>query len=274
MNRQKIYINYLLRKAIILSVVMLITTGTTFPFKTIPSGEQSLKGKKVLLVWGGWDGHEPKQCVELFQPWLEKVGAEVTVSNTLDSYLDEGLMNSVDLIIQAWTMGSITGDQQKGLLETVRNGAGLAGWHGGLGDSFRQNTEYQFMVGGQWVAHPGGVIDYIVNITDHEDPVTKGIRDFNMLSEQYYMHVDPNVKVLATTTFSDEHSSWINGCVVPVVWKKMYGKGRVFYSSLGHVSADFNVPEALEIMQRGIIWASESRVAPPEGWVRSVYPSR
>jgi len=230
-----------------------------------------MKGKSVILVWGGWDGHEPKKCVEIFAPWMESLGASVMVSDSLEAYLDREKMKAADLIVQVYTMGTISPEQERGLLETVRNGAGLAGWHGGLGDSFRQNTEYQFMVGGQWVAHPGGVIDYRVQITDHLDPVTRGLRDFAMHSEQYYMHVDPNNKVLARTVFSGEQTSWIQGCAMPVAWKKMYGKGRVFYSSLGHVAADFRVPEVLEIMKRGILWASESRSGPDENLVRPVY---
>ncbi len=231
----------------------------------------SLKGKKVLYVMGGWDGHEPKQSAELFVTWMRSEGAEVTVSETLDSYLDAELMGSLDLIVQIWTMGKITKEQEDGLLKAVENGAGLAGWHGGIGDSFRDNVNYQFMVGGQWVAHPGGVIDYRVDITNQKDPVCKGLEDFNMHSEQYYMHVDPNVKVLATTTFSGAHSPWIEGCVVPVVWKKYFGKGRVFYSSLGHVMTDFNVPQAMEIQKRGIRWASESKYLPKEEWREPVY---
>jgi len=219
----------------------------------------SLKDKKILYVWGGWGGHEPEKCRDIFVPWLREEGAEVIVSNTLDSYLDEKLMGSIDLVIQSWTMGQITGDQERALLRAIKGGVGLAGWHGGTGDSFRNNTEYQFMVGGQWVAHPGGVIDYRVNIADHDDPVTVGLDDFAMHSEQYYMHIDPNVKVLANTTFNSDHSDWIGGNTIPVVWKKYYSKGRVFYSSLGHVASDFNVPEALEIMKRGICWAAESR---------------
>ncbi len=121
-----------------------------------------------------------------------------------------------------------------------------------MGDSFRNNTNYQFMVGGQWVAHPGNIIDYTVNITNHDDPITQGINDFRMHSEQYYMHVDPSNEVLATTTFSGDYGDvpWIAGVVMPVVWKRMWGNGRVFYSSLGHVRRDFDVPEAREIMRR------------------------
>ncbi|KAA6317020.1 hypothetical protein EZS27_032761, partial [termite gut metagenome] len=136
---------------------------------------------------------------------------------------------------------------------------------------FRQNTEYQFMVGGQWVAHPGGIIPYDVKITDKKDPITKGLKDFHMHSEQYYVHVDPNIKVLATTRYTGEHGFWIEGAIVPVVWKKTYGKGRVFYSSLAHVVKDFNVPEALEIMKRGIRWASVSLYEPNEKWITPVY---
>ena len=231
----------------------------------------TLEGKKVLFVYGGWEGHDPDLTAELFVPWLRSEGATVTVSDTLDSYLDESLMNSLDLVVQIWTMGEITNEQEKGLLDAIKKGMGVAGWHGGLADSFRNNVEYQFMVGGQWVSHPGGVIDYTVNIIDHADLVTRGLNDFDIHSEQYYMHVDPNVNVLATTKFSGEHAHWIKGCTMPVVWKKYYGNGRVFYSALGHVIKDFDVPEVLEIQKRGIRWASESKYHPFEEWISPVY---
>jgi uncharacterized protein len=211
---------------------------------------------KALMVWGGWDGHEPKQCVDIFAPWMREQGFDVTVSDSLDSYLDAGLMSSLTIVIPVWTMGSITGEQEKGLLEAVKGGVGIAGWHGGMGDSFRLSTEYQYMVGGQWVAHPGGVIPYRVKITNRRDSVMKGIRDFDMLSEQYYMHVDPSNEVLATTTFGGAINPWIEGTVMPVAWKRRYGKGRVFYASVGHVAKDFDVPEARTIVQRGILWAA------------------
>ncbi len=237
----------------------------------IKGQEPTLKNKKVLFVYGGWDGHDPVLNRDLFVPWMREEGAEVTVSDKLEIYLDKDLMSSLDLIVQQWTMGQITGDQEKGLLEAVRNGCGLSGWHGGLCDSFRNNVEYQFMTGGQWVSHPGGVIDYKVNIIDHSDPITRGLNDFAMRSEQYYMHVDPNVNVLATTKFTGEHAFWIDGCTMPVVWKKYYGKGRIFYSSLGHVRPDFDVYEALEIQKRGTRWAAESKYHPFEEWRNPVY---
>jgi type 1 glutamine amidotransferase len=212
--------------------------------------------RKALMVWGGWEGHEPKKCVDRFEPFLREQGFDVTVSNTLDAYLDEPFMRSLSLVVPVWTMGTITGEQEKGLLAAVDSGVGIAGWHGGMGDSFRNNTSYQFMVGGQWVAHPGNIIRYKVNITRPEDPLVKGLRDFEMESEQYYLHVDPSNEVLATTTFTGEHTAWIAGCVMPVVWKRRWGQGRVFYSSLGHVAKDFDVFEAAEIVRRGMLWAA------------------
>jgi len=231
----------------------------------------SLKGKKILFVYGGWEGHEPKQCVDLLLPWLVGEGALVDTTSTLHRYEDEKYMETVDVVIQIYTMSKISKEQEKGLVTAIKKGAGIAGWHGGLADAFRENVEYQFMVGGQWVAHPGGVIDYRVTMTDHNDPVTKGLNDFGMHSEQYYMHVDPNVKVLAATRFSREHADWIEGATMPVVWKKYYGKGRVFYTSLGHVAADFTIPEALEIVKRGIRWSSGSKTLPIEKWLSPIY---
>ncbi len=212
--------------------------------------------KKALIVWGGWDGHEPKLCTDIFAPMLRERTYDVTISDTLDIYLNTEFMLALDLIVPIWTMGTITREQEKGLLDAIASGVGVAGWHGGMGDAFRNNTTYQWMVGGQWVAHPGNIIDYEVNIIDHSDPITAGLNDFKMHSEQYYMHVDPSNQVLATTTFTGEHASWVNGTVMPVVWKRMWNQGRVFYSSLGHHASDFTVPEAKEIQIRGMMWAS------------------
>jgi len=218
--------------------------------------QQAAAGKKVLVVWGGWEGHEPKQTVDVFAPWLAEQGFDVEISHTLDSYLDAAKMKELALVVQVWTQGQITPQQEKGLLDAVRGGVGLAGWHGGLSDAFRSNTEFEFMVGGAWAAHPGGIIDYEVNIAKRNDPITKGLADFRMHSEQYYMLVDPGVEVIATTTFSGQAMASIKGVVMPVAWKKLYGRGRVFNLTLGHVAADFNVPEAREIMKRGMLWAA------------------
>jgi hypothetical protein len=209
------------------------------------------------MVWGGWDGHEPKQCVDRFEPFLKQQGFEVRVENSLEVYKDEAYMKSLSLIVPCWTMGQISGDEENGLLNAVKSGVGIAGWHGGMCDAYRNNTSYQWMTGGQWVAHPGNIIDFQVKITNPDHVITRGLKDFQMHSEQYYMHTDPGNDVLATTTFAGGHDAdWIKGTVMPVIWTRSWGQGKVFYTSVGHVAKDFDVFEAAEVVRRGMLWAA------------------
>ena len=214
--------------------------------------------KRALVNWGGWEGHEPEACATLFADLLREDGFEVDLVSDLEVYCDSDYMASLSLVVPVWTMSTITREQEQGLLKAVQVGVGLGGWHGGMADSFRENTDYQWMVGGQWVKHPGDIVRYRVNITCPDDPIVASLDDFEMESEQYYMHVDPGNEVLATTTFSGEHGDapWIAGTVMPVVWKRRYGEGRVFYASVGHVRKDFAVPAVQEIVRRGLLWAS------------------
>lgn len=212
--------------------------------------------QSALICWGGWEGHEPQQSANLWATILRDEGFSVEVSDTLDAYLDTDKLRDLSLIVPVWTMSQITKEQERGLLDAVASGVGIAGWHGCMADSFRNNTEYQWMVGGQWVAHPGNIIGYTVNISNHTDPITAGLNDFRVETEQYYMHVDPSNEVLATTTFGGEYAPWIAGTVMPVVWKRRWGQGRVFYCSLGHHTSDFDVPETREIVRRGMLWAT------------------
>ncbi len=226
---------------------------------------KSLSSRKVaLVVWGGWDGHQPKPCADAIAPWLSSKGFRVVMSDTLDIYMDSRKMRNVNLIVPIWTMGNITGDQWNGLCDAVVNGANMAGFHGGMCDAFRSNTGYQFMTGGQFVAHPGNISQYRVDITKPSDLIVKGLKAFNVKSEQYFMHVDPGNDVLAATTFSGKQGNcpWIKGTVMPVVWKRRFGKGRIFYSSLGHIADDFKVPEVFEILKRGMLWAAGERIKP------------
>jgi uncharacterized protein len=218
--------------------------------------------KKALIVRGGWDGHEPVQVSEVFKKVLEKNNFEVEISDTLDAFLDVEKLKSLDLIVPVWTMGKITNEQVRPVLEAVASGVGIAGCHGGMCDSFRENVDWQFMTGGQWVAHPGNDgVEYVVNVKSGSSSIVDGINDFKVKSEQYYVHVDPAIEVLATTRFpvvDGPHST--NGQVdVPVVWTKRWGKGRVFYNSLGHHADIFDIEEALTIMERGFIWSAEGK---------------
>lgn len=212
----------------------------------------------ALIVWGGWMGHEPEQAAEVVRGKLAENGFAVEVADTLDAFKDEEKLAGLDLIVPCWTMGKIEKDQLQPVLKAVAGGVGLGGWHGGMCDAFRDAVAWQFMCGGQWVAHPGGDgIDYTVRIVKDEtsptgaSPITAGMADFAVKSEQYYMHVDPAARVLATTDFG--------GITMPVTWTKMWGRGRVFYTSLGHKADIVALPEVLEMITRGLLWAAEGK---------------
>jgi uncharacterized protein len=212
--------------------------------------------REALIVWGGWSGHEPEIGAHIIADMLKKEGFETYIENTTEAFADPAIAD-MSLIVPIYTMSKIEKEELDNLTRAVQSGVGLAGYHGGMADAFRDAVEYQFMVGGQWVAHPGNIVDYRVDIVKRDDPIMKDLpASFPYRSEQYYMHVDPSNEVLATTTFSGEHAFWVEGVVMPVVWKRHHGKGRVFYSSLGHVTKEFDVPEMRTIIQRGLLWAA------------------
>jgi type 1 glutamine amidotransferase len=214
-----------------------------------------LKMREAMIVWGGWPGHDPDLCASMIRGWLKAEGFGVRIETTTEAFLDPALTN-LSLIIPIYTMSKIEKPEALALCDAVKSGVGLAGHHGGMCDAFRDNVDYQFMCGGQWVAHPGNIIDYKVDVTRPDDPVMAGIDSFEHRSEQYYMHVDPAIEVLATTTFNAGHAPWVDGVVMPVVWKKRFGQGRVFYSSLGHRAYELDVPEIRTLMTRGMLWAA------------------
>ena len=211
--------------------------------------------REALIVWGGWSGHEPEQCAHILAKILESQSFKVYVENTTEAFADPSIVE-MSLIVPIVTMSKIEKEEVENLTAAVRGGVGLAGYHGGMCDAFRDSVDYQFLCGGQWVAHPGNIIDYKVDLTRLDDPIMQGLKSFEHRSEQYYMHVDPANEVLATTTFSGEHAAWIEGVAMPVVWKKRYGQGRVFYCSLGHRAYELDVPEVRTILTRGMLWAA------------------
>lgn len=211
------------------------------------------------MVLGGDEGHQPELTGARFAALLDAARMDVVVSRTLDVYTELGSIPQLAVIVQTWTDGQITTEQLEGLRRAVAGGVGLAGWHGGIVDAFRSRPAYQFMTGGQWVAHPDSIIDYTVRIVPErrDHPIVSGLGEFAMRSEQYYMHLDPSNRVLATTTFGRRtEAPWVEGVEMPVVWTRTFGRGRVFVSTLGHLDADFEVTEAREITRRGLLWAA------------------
>jgi len=219
--------------------------------------------RKALIVWGGWDGHEPEQVAELFAQMLRKEQFEVEVSNTLEAFADAEKLIGLDLIVPVWTMADIDQKLVDNVSAAVQQGTGLAGCHGGMCDSFRNNVDWQFMTGGQWVAHPGNDgVNYKVEISQSSSPLVEGLQDFNVCSEQYYLHVDPAVEVLATTRFPviEGPHSFNKAVDMPVAWTKRWGHGRVYYNSLGHHADIVAMPEVSEMMRRGFLWVADGKV--------------
>ena len=216
---------------------------------------QELNNKNVLVVWGGWEGHKPSLFASHVEKWLISQNANYQINNSLNAYDNFKELIKYDLIIQSVTQGKISKNQEANLLKAVRNGVGIAGAHGGLADSFRNNTNYQFMIGGQWVEHPGGKVKFKINMLD--DELTQGLNDFEIFTEQYYLHYDPNIEIIANTKFNGETFPWIEDVVMPVSWKKTYGKGKVFYISIGHDPDEFMMHEdGWKLLTRGFVWAT------------------
>ncbi|MFN4060250.1 MAG: ThuA domain-containing protein [Paracoccus hibiscisoli] len=211
--------------------------------------------RTALIFWGGWEGHEPRACADRVMQMLTQDGFHVDSRPGTD-VLAQGDLGRFDLIVPMMTQAEIAPEALANLIAAIQAGTGLAGFHGGMGDTFRAQPAYQFMTGGQWVTHPGDFLDYRVQITAPDDPIMQGVGDFHYHSEQYYLHVDPGIEMLATTTFDGTHAPWTKGTVMPVVWKHRFGAGRVFYSALGHNAAELDHPQAQTILRRGLAWAA------------------
>ena len=146
--------------------------------------------REALIVWGGWSGHEPELGAHIVAKMLEAHDFKVYIENTTEAFADPAIAD-MSLIVPIVTMSKIEKEEVENLTAAVRGGVGLAGYHGCMCDAFRDSVDYQFMCGGQWVAHPGNVIDYRVDVAKPDDPIMHGISSFPYRSEQYYMHVDP-----------------------------------------------------------------------------------
>ena len=218
--------------------------------------------KKALIFQGGWDGHEPQLTSKRFAGLLEKNGIAAEIYDTTDCLADFEKLLTYDLIVACWTGGELKWEYSQNVSEAVARGVGLAGCHGGMCDAFCNDTNWQFMTGGQWVSHPGGDgVEYTVNIRRGTSPLVEGLEDFTVKSEHYYLHVDPAIEVLATTRFPNANVNYYHSANkpidMPVIWTKYWGLGRVFYNSLGHHDDVFvNSPNAEILMERGMVWAA------------------
>jgi hypothetical protein len=220
---------------------------------------QDASGRSAIVVRGGWEGHNPVEATDRFVPFLEGHGFSVEVRDDLDVYTDAEKLAATDLVLQCYTQGTATDNQVNGLSAAVQAGTGLAGWHGGIVDSFRASPDYLHMTGGQWAAHPGGFVDYEVEVVPEraDHPIVAGLTQWKHHTEQYWCLTDDLNDVLATSTFHVEDGMpWREQLVVPAVWTRQWGAGRVFVSTIGHKLEDLDVPEVRTLTERGLLWAS------------------
>jgi len=235
-----------------------------------------MNSRRALIVRGGWAGHQPVETTDLFVPFLEQNGYDVRIEESPEIYADAAAMAETDLIVQSVTMSEISGAAVQGLRDAVLAGTGLAGWHGGIVDSYRANSDYLQLVGGQFVKHPAkapeqirgdgadSFLPHTIDITDlgRDHDITRGIDDFALTTEQYWVLHDDLNDVLATTTHpARADQPWHRPVTSPAVWTRSWGAGRVFVATPGHdpdVLRDANVRT---IVERGLLWASRGSSA-------------
>ena len=212
--------------------------------------------RKAMIVWGGWPGHDPDLCASIIRGWLKAEGFDVRIETTTAAFADPAI-HDLSLIVPICTMSKIEKAEALNLCAAVQAGVGMAGHHGGMGDAFRDSVEYQFLCGGQWVAHPGGIIDYKVDVTRPDDPIMAGVAELRA-PLRAVLHAcrsrqrsagDDHVHRRARTL--DRWRGDAGG-----VEEAAMAQGRVFYSSLGHRAYELDVPEIRTVMTRGLLWAA------------------
>jgi uncharacterized protein len=215
---------------------------------------------KALYLYGGWPGHYPYEVAKWANGLLGELGFDVDETQDPSRFEDD--LTTYDLIVIGWTQYTTTEDlsdrAEARLREAVRSGTGLAGWHG-MAASFRSSLQFSLLTGASYIDHPGGEgvpVPYTIEIVERDHPVTDGVSDFAIASEQYYMHLDPGVQVLARSTFTGEHWPWLDGVSMPAAYVRTWGEGRVFYASPGHLPEELQIPDAERLVRQGLAWAA------------------
>ncbi|MEU8050622.1 ThuA domain-containing protein [Micromonospora haikouensis] len=232
--------------------------------------------RRALVVRGGWEGHEPVRATELFLPFLERSGYAVRIEESTDVYADAAEMAGTDLVVQCVTMSQITPEQVAGLCAAVVAGTGFTGWHGGIVDSFRMSSDYLHLVGGQFATHPGkepcerrggaedNFLPHTVRVTDlgRQHPITVGIPDIELVTEQYWVLHDDLIEVLATTTHpAQPWQPWHRPVTSPAIWTRQWGAGRVVVTTPGHSLDVLEHPSIRTVIERGMVWATRTASA-------------
>jgi uncharacterized protein len=218
------------------------------------------RNRQALVVRGGWEGHSPVEATDRFIPFLKEQGFGIEVHDGPEVYADAERMAATDLVVQCFTQGEATDEQVLGLSAAVRAGTGLAGWHGGIVDSFRGSPDYLHLTGGQWAAHPGGFVAHDAHVVPakRDHPIVAGLGPtWSFDTEQYWVLTDELNEVLATTTLpAGDGTPWQRAVTCPAVWTRQWGRGKVFVSTIGHKLEDLDIPDITTMTRRGLLWAS------------------
>ena len=198
----------------------------------------------------------PKGC-----PRAEKA----TIASNPSILDDPDLHGKYDIILaynqEAYT--NLTPKQRDGLLHFVRSGGPWVGMHS-AGDFLKTSPDYVKMVGGKFQTHPPfGEMKVRRILGDH--PILEGVEDFITKDEFYYM---------TDCGLGDKHVLLVgegpnDGKTRPVAWTKRYGKGKVFYTVLGHALESFRNENFLKLLHNAVLWALRPEVgdAGPDGWI-------
>ncbi len=216
------------------------------------------RSSHAWILTGGWSGHDPEGVAAWTAERLASIGIESEVVRDLDRLLDADALDALSLVVPNWTMGSLGRDAEVALVRAAERGLGLVGTHGGMGDAFRGSLDYQWLVGGQFVAHPGDVCEHRVTF-DPGSPLLGDLPAVELTTERYVMLVDPAVQVHATLTFGADPLPWLDGVRVPVAWTRRWGAGRVAYLSVGHSVDDLRVATLTTAYERLARWARGDR---------------
>ena len=196
-----------------------------------------------------------KSKIERHDPRTPKLGAFINARN-LDSFDAIFFMGTGE--------GDLTDVQKKDLLAFVHDdGKGFVGAHTG-DDAYFTWPEFGEMIGGYFDNHPWGVFDAPVIVEDPAFPAMRAFPPAFTIRDEIYVHKAPysreKVHVLARLDaakldYSKARDLHRTDRDFPVAWTKNYGKGRVFYSTFGHLPETWDNPAVQKMYFEAIKWA-------------------
>jgi type 1 glutamine amidotransferase len=178
-------------------------------------------------------------------PWLD-----ITVSGDWNVLRWEALAPYDLAIIYAGSRRhACTDEQLAGLRKFIERGGGFVPLHF---TSANANPDFLALVGASFINHPPHG-PFEVRVADPDHPITRGLPPTMQIEDECYRSDYPDRAALHVLQTS-HHTAGIDG--EPSSWVREIGRGRLFYSALGHDARSFPNPELRELLSRGIRWAA------------------